>query len=163
LHRAVVFSALNVLAHVNQVPMRKKILVVEDEPDQLEVIRFTLKNAGFAVGTATNGIEALKKAQTVSPDLIIMDVMMPELDGFAVCETLRANPATAAIPILMLTGLCSHISRLVAYESGATDYAIKPFDADELVSKVEKLLHRSAEDAKAPRKPKSRPVAASSK
>ena len=143
--------------------MRKKILVVEDEPDQLEVIRFTLKNAGYAIGTATNGIDALKKAKTVSPDLIIMDVMMPELDGFAVCETLRANPATAAIPILMLTGLCSHISRLVAYESGATDYVIKPFDADELVSKVEKLLHQSTEASKATGKHKSRPVAASSK
>ena len=104
--------------------MRKKILVVEDEPDQLEVIRFTLKNAGFAVGTATNGIEALKKAQTVSPDLIIMDVMMPELDGFAVCETLRGNPATASLPILLLTGLCSHISRLVGYRPNKRPAAI---------------------------------------
>ena len=160
MHRAVVFSALNVFAHVNQVPMRKKILVVEDDPDQLEVIRFTLKNAGFAVGTATNGIDALKKAKTVSPDLIMLDVMMPELDGFAVCETLRGNPATAFIPILMLTGLCSHISRLVAYESGATDYVIKPFDSEQLVSKVEKLLCQPSGPSKAPRKPGSRPVAA---
>ena len=143
--------------------MQKKILVVEDDPDQLEVIRFTLKNAGFAVGTATNGIDALKKAQTVSPDLIVLDVMMPELDGFAVCETLRGNPATASIPVLMLTGLCSHISRLVGYESGATDYVIKPFDAEQLVSKVEKLLDQSSEASKAPRKPGARPVAASSK
>jgi DNA-binding response OmpR family regulator len=143
--------------------MRKKILVVEDDPDQLEVVRFTLKNAGFAVGTANNGIEALKKAQTVSPDLIIMDVMMPELDGFAVCETLRGNPATASIPVLMLTGLCSHISRLVAYESGATDYVIKPFDADQLVSKVEKMLYQQSETSKTPGKPGVRPVTASSK
>jgi len=163
LHRAVVFSALNVFAHVNQVPMQKKILVVEDDPDQLEVVLFTLKNAGFAVGTATNGIDALKKARTVSPDLIILDVMMPELDGFAVCETLRGKPATASIPVLMLTGLCSHISRLVAYESGATDYVIKPFDAEQLVSKVEKLLCQPSGASKAPRKPRSKPVAASSK
>jgi len=163
LRRAVGFSALNVLAHVNQVPMRKKILVVEDDPDQLEVVRFTLKNAGFAIGTATNGIDALKKAQTVSPDLIILDVMMPELDGFAVCETLRGNPATASIPILMLTGLCSHISRLVGYESGATDYVIKPFDAEQLVTRVERLLDQPSEASKAPRKPGSRPVAASAK
>jgi DNA-binding response OmpR family regulator len=140
--------------------MRKKILVVEDDPDQLEVIRFTLKNAGFAIGTATNGIDALKKAKTVSPDLIMLDVMMPELDGFAVCETLRGNPATASIPILMLTGLCSHISRLVAYESGATDYVIKPFDAEQLVSKVEKLLDQSSGTSKTPGKPRSRSVAA---
>ena len=143
--------------------MRKKILVVEDDPDQLEVVRFTLKNAGFAVGTATNGIDALKKAQRVSPDLIILDVMMPELDGFAVCETLRGNPATASIPILMLTGLCSHISRLVGYESGATDYVIKPFDSEQLVSKVEKLLYQPSEASKTPGKPGSKPVAASSK
>ena len=143
--------------------MRKKILVVEDDPDQLEVIRFTLKNAGYAVGTAVNGIDALKKAQTVAPDLIIMDVMMPELDGFAVCETLRANPATAALPVLMLTGLCSHISRLVAYESGATDYVIKPFDAEQLVSKVEKLLSQASAAAKSSGKSKAKAVAASSK
>ena len=143
--------------------MQKKILVVEDDPDQLEVIRFTLKNAGFAVGTATNGIDAVKKAQTVSPDLIMLDVMMPELDGFAVCETLRGNPATASIPILMLTGLCSHISRLVGYESGATDYVIKPFDSEQLVTRVEKLLDQLSEASKAPRKPGSRPVAASAK
>jgi DNA-binding response OmpR family regulator len=121
--------------------MRRKILVVEDDPDQLEVISLNLKNAGFAIGTATNGIDALKKANSVSPDLIVLDVMMPELDGFAVCETLRENPGTASVPILMLTGLCSHISRLVGFEAGATDYLIKPFDPDNLVSKVEKLLH----------------------
>ena len=102
-----------------------------------------MKAAGFAIGTAANGIDALKKARTVSPDLILLDVMMPGLDGFAVCETLRGNPATASIPILMLTGLCSHISQLVAFESGATDYLIKPFNPEELVSKVEKLLGRS--------------------
>ena len=67
LHRAVGFSALNVFAPVNQVPMRKKILVVEDDPDQLEVVRFTLKNAGFAVGTATNGIDALKRPRRCHP------------------------------------------------------------------------------------------------
>ena len=123
--------------------MQRKVLVVEDDPDQLEVTRLSLKAAGFAIGTAANGIDALKKARTVSPDLILLDVMMPGLDGFAVCETLRGNPATASIPILMLTGLCSHISQLVAFESGATDYLIKPFHPEELVSKVEKLPGRS--------------------
>ena len=139
--------------------MRREILVVEDDPDQLEAIRLNLKDAGFAIGTATNGIDALKKANSVSPDLIILDVMMPDLDGFAVCETLRENPATASVPILMLTGLCSHISRLVGLEAGATDYVIKPFDPDQLVSKVEKLLHPSSVSSKAPHKSGSRPVA----
>ena len=112
--------------------MRRKVLVVEDDPDQLEVTRLSLKAAGFAIGTASNGIDALKKAQTVSPDLILLDVMMPGMDGFAVCETLRENPATASIPVLMLTGLCSHISQLVAFDAGATDYLIKPFVPEEL-------------------------------
>jgi len=123
--------------------MRRKVLVVEDDPDQLEVTRLSLKAAGFAIGTASNGIDALKKARTVSPDLILLDVMMPGLDGFAVCETLRGNPATAAIPVLMLTGLCSHISQLVAFDAGATDYLIKPFVPEELISKVEQLLSRA--------------------
>ncbi len=123
--------------------MRRKVLVVEDDPDQLEVTRLSLKAAGFAIGTAADGVEALKKARTVSPDLILLDVMMPGMDGFAVCETLRENPATASIPVLMLTGLCSHISQLVAFDAGATDYLIKPFVPEELVSKVEKLLSRA--------------------
>ena len=142
--------------------MRRKILVVEDDPDQLEVIRFNLKNAGFAVGTAGNGIDALKKAHSLSPDLIILDVMMPELDGFAVCETLRENNATATVPILMLTGLCSHISRLVGFESGATDYLIKPFDPGHLVSKVEELLHRQPVSAPVPGHPEPKLVGAHS-
>ncbi len=123
--------------------MRRKVLVVEDDPDQLEVTRMSLKAAGFAIGTADNGIDALKKAQTLAPDLILLDVMMPGMDGFTVCETLREDPATASIPVLMLTGLCSHISQLVAFDAGATDYLIKPFVSEELVSKVEKLLCRT--------------------
>ena len=120
--------------------MQGKILVVEDDPDQLEAIRTNLKEAGFYVGTATDGIEALEKARSVSPDLIVLDVMMPKLDGFAVCVTLREDAATASIPILMLTGLCSYISKLAGFESGATDYILKPFDPEQLVSKVKALL-----------------------
>jgi DNA-binding response OmpR family regulator len=123
--------------------MRRKILVVEDDPDQLEITRLSLKAAGFAIGTASNGGTALKKTRTWSPDLILLDVMMPGMDGFAVCETLRENPATAAMPVLMLTGLSSHISQLVAFDAGATDYLIKPFATEELISKVEKLLSRA--------------------
>jgi DNA-binding response OmpR family regulator len=143
IHRQFLWFGRHYSCCLRAVFMRRKVLVVEDDPDQLEVTRLSLKAAGFAIGTATNGIDALKKAQTVSPDLILLDVMMPGLNGFAVCETLRENPATASIPILMLTGLCSHISQLVAFESGATDYLIKPFVPEELISKVEKLLSRT--------------------
>ena len=120
--------------------MQKKILIVDDDPDQREVIRSSLKEAGFEISTATNGVEGLEKARSESPDLIILDVMMPKMDGFAVCVTLREDDATASIPILMLTGLCSYISQLTGFESGATDYLVKPFESEQLVSKVEALL-----------------------
>jgi DNA-binding response OmpR family regulator len=120
--------------------MRKKILIVDDDPDQREMIRSSLKEAGFEISTATNGVEGLEKARSGSPDLIILDVMMPKMDGFAVCVTLREDDTTASIPILMLTGLCSYISQLTGLESGATDYLVKPFDPEQLVSKVEVLL-----------------------
>ena len=120
--------------------MQKKILVVDDDPDQREVICSSLKEAGFDIGTATNGIEGLKMARAGSPDLIVLDVMMPDMDGFAVCVTLREDDATASIPVLMLTGLCSYISQLTGLESGATDYLVKPFKPEQLLSKVEALL-----------------------
>ena len=143
IHRQFLWFGRHYSCCLRAVFMRRKVLVVEDDPDQLEVTRLSLKAAGFAIGTASNGIDALKKAQTVSPDLILLDIMMLGMDGFAVCETLRENPTTASIPVLMLTGLCSHISQLVAFDAGATDYLIKPFIPEELVSKVEKLLSRA--------------------
>lgn len=118
-------------------------MVVEDNPDELEVTRESLEGAGYAIGTASNGIEALRKAHMVPPDLILLDVMMPGLNGFTVCANLRENPITAAIPILMLTGLCSHTSQITAFESGATDYLTKPFVPEELISRVEKLLEKA--------------------
>ena len=91
--------------------MRKKILVVEDNTELLKLLRLNLKAAGFAIATATNGIEALKKAHSVSPDLVLLDLVLPELDGFAVCETLRKGPTTASIPIIVLTGLNNDSAR----------------------------------------------------
>ena len=120
--------------------MRRKILVVEDNPDQLDLIRLVLEKAGFAIGTAANGSDALVKTRSISPDLIILDLMLPGLNGFDICETLRKNPATASVPIIMLTGLCSQFGRLAGLESGASDFLTKPFKVEELVSKVDKLL-----------------------
>lgn len=123
--------------------MRRKILVVEDDPDQLEVIRLSLKAAGFAIGTAASGTDALIKTRSIAPDLIILDLMLPGLNGFDVCESLRRDPATASLPIIMVTGMRSQFGRFAGLESGATDFLLKPFDTDELVSKVEKLLSQS--------------------
>ncbi len=123
--------------------MRRKILIVDDDTDLVELLRFNLKNAGFSIGTALNGLEALKKARSIVPDLIVLDVMMPELDGFSVCEILRRDKVTASIPILMLTALSGEFGRVTGFESGATDYMTKPFSPKAVVTHAQKLLNES--------------------
>lgn len=123
--------------------MKPKILVVDDEPDAVEVIEFNLKQAGFDVITAADGQEALHKARTLLPDLIVLDVMLPELDGFEVCRILRRDTTTAALPIIMLTAKVTEVDRVVGLELGADDYVTKPFSPRELVLRVRKLLERS--------------------
>jgi two-component system alkaline phosphatase synthesis response regulator PhoP len=124
--------------------MQKKILVVDDDVEILELLRFNLKQAGFSIGTAMNGVEALKKARSILPDLVVLDLMMPELDGFAVCEILRRDQVTAAIPIIMLTALSSQLGRLAGFDAGATDYLTKPFSPRTVVSRVQMLLREPA-------------------
>ncbi len=125
--------------------MRKKLLVVEDNLEMLKLLRLSFNRAGFSTATATNGIEALKKARSVSPDLILLDLVLPELDGFAVCETLRKAPATQRIPIMILTGLTSEFTRLAGLEAGATEFVTKPVSPQYLVSRIEALLEASRE------------------
>jgi len=123
--------------------MRKKILVVDDDPELVELVSFNLKQAGCAISTAENGVEAIKKARSLLPDLILLDVMMPELDGFAVCEILRRDSTTASIPIIMLTALSSELGRMAGLGSGATDFLSKPFSPRLLVERVENLLKQA--------------------
>jgi len=125
--------------------MSNKILVVDDEPDALELIEFNLKAAGFDVAAAVDGEEALKKARTVQPALIILDVMLPEIDGMEVCKHLKRDPATASIPIIMLTAKAAEIDRVLGLELGADDYVTKPFSPRELVLRVKGLLRRKSE------------------
>lgn len=125
--------------------MSNKILVVDDEPDALELIEFNLKAAGFEVASATDGEEALRKARSLVPALIVLDVMLPELDGMEVCKALRRNPATAQIPIIMLTAKAAEIDRVLGLELGADDYVTKPFSPRELVLRVKGLLRRKGE------------------
>lgn len=132
--------------------MRTKILVVDDNSELLELLRLGLKDAGFNVATAANGFEALQKARSLEPDLIVLDLVLPELDGFAVCETLRNDPATAAIPIIVLTGLSSEFTRYAGLEAGADQYVTKPVTPTELVSKIECVLAQSSRPAKLTRK-----------
>jgi DNA-binding response OmpR family regulator len=121
--------------------MQKKILVVDDDSELVELLRFNLKKAGFSIGTALNGVEALKKARSILPDLIVLDLMMPELDGLAVCEILRRDDATRSIPIIMLTALSSEMGRLAGLESGANEYLVKPFSPKAVVERVQNLLN----------------------
>src|SRR5258708_20721034 len=106
--------------------MRKKILIVEDDADLLSLLRLTLKQKGHSIATASNGIEALKKARSLLPDVIVLDLVLPELDGFAVCETLRKHRATAGIKGIMLTRLSIAFTRSAGFDSVADDYFIKP-------------------------------------
>jgi two-component system phosphate regulon response regulator PhoB len=123
--------------------MRPKILVVEDEPEAVELVEFNLKQAGFVVISATDGAAALKKARSESPALVILDLMLPEMDGLDVCKSLRRDVATAKIPIIMLTAKAAELDRVLGLELGADDYITKPFSTRELILRVKKLLNRA--------------------
>ena len=122
--------------------VKSKILVVDDEPEAVELVEFNLKQSGFEVVSAADGAEALQKARTLIPGLIVLDLMLPEVDGMEVCKMLRRDPITAKIPIVMLTAKAAEIDRVLGLELGADDYVTKPFSPRELVLRVKKLLHR---------------------
>ena len=122
--------------------MKPKILVVDDEPDALEVLGFKLKEAGYAPILARDGARAILAARDERPALIVLDLMMPEMDGLEVCKILRRDPATAMIPIIMLTARATEMDRVLGLELGADDYVTKPFSPRELVLRIKKLLAR---------------------
>jgi DNA-binding response OmpR family regulator len=124
-------------------PMKSRILVVDDEADALEVLGFKLKEAGYHPLLAKNGTEALSMARDEHPALILLDLMLPEVDGLEVCKILRRDPSTSAIPIIMLTARAAEMDRVVGLELGADDYVTKPFSPRELVLRIKKLLGRS--------------------
>ena len=127
---------------VSNASVRSKILVVDDEPEAVELVEFNLKQAGYDVFTAFDGAEALIKARNKTPNLIVLDLMLPEMSGLEVCQTLRRDPATARIPIIMLTARAAEIDRVLGLELGADDYLTKPFSPRELVLRVKKILQR---------------------
>jgi two-component system phosphate regulon response regulator PhoB len=122
--------------------MKPRILVVDDEPDAVDLVAFNLRQAGWDVTTAGDGAEALAKARTQVPALIVLDIMLPEMDGLEVCKSLRRDPATAAIPIILLTARAGEVDRVLGLELGADDYLTKPFSPRELVLRIRKLLQR---------------------
>lgn len=123
--------------------MRKKILIVDDNTGLLKLLSLAVKDAGYNVATADTGPEALAKARTFKPDLLILDLILPEMDGFAVCETLRRDYSFSHMPIIMLTGLTSEFTRYAGLECGASEYVTKPASPAELVSKIERWLRTS--------------------
>ena len=123
-------------------PMKQKILVVDDEPDAVELIEFNLKSNGYDVTTAADGEEALEKARALLPNLIILDIMLPEVDGMEVCKILRRDQRTSGIPIIMLTAKAAEIDRVLGLELGADDYVTKPFWPEELLARVAARLRR---------------------
>jgi two-component system phosphate regulon response regulator PhoB len=128
--------------------VKPKILVVDDEPEAVELLEFNLKQAGYIVGTAADGAEALKKARSQSPDLIVLDVMLPEMDGFEICKSLRLDSATAKVPIIMLTAKAAEIDRVLGLELGADDYLTKPFSPRELLLRIKKIISRGQNEEK---------------
>ncbi len=125
--------------------MPKTILIVDDEEDILHLLRYNLEKEGYAVRTAANGAEAVDLAQSASPDLIVLDVMMPEMDGFEVCRRLRATTQHATTPIIFLTARTGEVDQILGLELGADDYIQKPISPRVLVARVKSVLRRTAE------------------
>jgi DNA-binding response OmpR family regulator len=113
------------------------ILIVEDDETLVETLRYNFERAGYELHTATDGVRGLELARSVQPDLIILDIMMPKLDGFSVCRILRQE---TSVPILMLTALHEEMHRIAGLELGANDYVLKPFSLGELLARVRSLL-----------------------
>ena len=129
--------------------MKKKeitILLVDDEPDILEIVRYNLTSEGYNVETAENGLEAIEQAKNVKPQLIIMDVMMPKMDGIEACEKIRNIPELSETVITFLTARGEDYSQMAGFEAGADDYITKPIKPKVLVSKVKALLRRFKEE-----------------
>jgi len=121
----------------------RKILVVDDEPVLVETIAYNLEQAGYQVTTAADGASALEIARRDQLDLIILDIMLPEMDGLEVCRQLRREGLTATTPIMMLTAKGDEIDKVVGLEVGADDYVTKPFGRRELLARVRALLRRA--------------------
>ena len=123
--------------------MNVNILIADDEPNQLELMSFNLSNAGYSIIKATNGKEAIELIENHSPDLIILDWMMPKMSGIDVCRTLRSRPETKQIPIIILSARSEDSDKSLGLDTGADDYISKPFSPKELISRVKALLRRA--------------------
>ncbi|MGB1169089.1 MAG: response regulator transcription factor [Flavobacteriaceae bacterium] len=124
-----------------------KILLVDDEPDILEIVGYNLKNEGYQVYTANNGVEALKTAKKIIPNLILLDIMMPEMDGIETCEKIRTLKSLENTLIAFLTARNEDYSHVAGFDAGADDYITKPIKPKVLISKIKSLLRRLKTEA----------------
>jgi len=122
--------------------MAKKILIIEDDPAISRLVDYSLRHEGHEVITAANGLEGIRKARKEAPDLVILDVMLPGMDGFEICHRLRSEPDTAQLPILMFSAKAQEIDKHTGLNVGADDYLPKPASPAEIVDRVAKLLEK---------------------
>ena len=120
-----------------------RVLVAEDERDVAELIRYTLAREGFEVVVATNGADALREARESRPDLVLLDLMLPQVNGWELCRRLKQDPATRMLPVIMLTARAEEGDKVLGFELGADDYVTKPFSTRELVARVRAVVRRS--------------------
>jgi two-component system phosphate regulon response regulator PhoB len=123
------------------------VLIVEDDTDILQLLSYNIQASGFGILTSRDGLDALNVARRHSPDLIVLDLMLPNLDGFEVCKELKRDSNTKHIPILMLTARGEEVDRIVGLELGADDYVVKPFSPRELILRIRAILRRSSADS----------------
>src|SRR5258706_8951608 len=128
--------------------MSAKILVVDDEQDMVDLLTYNLKERGYEVLAASNGLDALKQARLELPDLILLDLMLDGIDGYSVCEILRHQPSTAKVPVIMITAMAGQIARLNGMAAGADDFLTKPFSPQELMARIQRVLHVQEEKAR---------------
>jgi phosphate regulon transcriptional regulator PhoB len=127
------------------------ILIIEDEKDIVETLEYNLKKEGLKVWKALDGNDGLRQTEAKLPDLILLDLMLPGIDGLEVCRRLKRNPKTAAIPVIMLTAKGTETDKIVGLELGADDYITKPFSIKELIARVKTILRRYEKPAAAPK------------
>ncbi len=126
--------------------MAPRVLIVDDEPDLLELVRFHLSQAGYDVSVCVSGRDGLEQVRRRPPDLLVLDLMLPDLPGTEVCRQIRADAALADLPILMLTAKGEEVDRVVGFELGADDYVAKPFSPRELALRVGAILRRTRKE-----------------
>ena len=124
--------------------MPGKVLIIEDERNIQELLNFNITNAGYDVYIADNGTGGIKKAEDILPDIIILDLMLPDIDGFEVCRYLKSESKTKPIPIIILTAKSEELDKVLGLELGADDYITKPFSIRDLLARIKAVLRRSS-------------------